>query len=206
MTWCKKEICWICAVCLEQAVAEVVLNRMASADYADTLKGVICAENQFRGVPYLDEAETGREELRGFSYDMKNIRFLTSGMKRTNETLQLLFGDVPYEEDHRFREVDFGIFEMHSYEQLKDTPAYQTWCSGNNEANVPPNGESGLQMKQRVLEAFSEIKEDTVLVCHGGVIAAIMEHLFPEENKTRYEWQPKNGHGYQLRDNIYEAI
>ena len=60
-----------------------------------------------------------------------------------------------------------------------------------------------LLMKQRVLNAFSEIQEDTVLVCHGGVIAAIMEHLFPNEGKSRYEWQPKNGKGYCLKDGTY---
>lgn len=41
----------------QQAVAEVVLNRMASDDYSDSLKGVIYAENQFRSVSYLDDAE-----------------------------------------------------------------------------------------------------------------------------------------------------
>lgn len=41
----------------QQAVAEVVLNRMASGNYPDTLKGVIYAEGQFRSVPYLDDAE-----------------------------------------------------------------------------------------------------------------------------------------------------
>ena len=41
----------------QQAVAEVVLNRMASEDYSDTLKGVIYAENQFRSVPYLADAQ-----------------------------------------------------------------------------------------------------------------------------------------------------
>ena len=158
------------------------------------------------GSTDLPLSETGRKELTQNCYDIKNVRFLTSGMKRTNETLKILFGDVPYAEEARFREVDFGTFEMHSYEQLKDMPDYQAWCSGDNEANIPPEGESGIQMKQRVLEAFLEIKEDTVLICHGGVIAAIMAHLFPDENKTRYEWQPKNGHGYQLRDDIYEAI
>ena len=146
----------------------------------------------------LPLSEKGREELSWLNYEIKNVRFLTSGKLRTNETLKILFGDVPYEEDTRFREVDFGVFEMRSYEKLKDNPAYQIWCTGNNEANIPPNGESGLQMKQRVLEAFSEIKEDTVLVCHGGVIAAIMEHLFPQENKTRYDWQPGNGYGYAI--------
>lgn len=146
----------------------------------------------------LPLSEVGRTELEQLHYDIKNVRFLTSGMKRTNETLQILFGDVPFEEDARFREVDFGVFEMHSYAELKDNPEYQIWCTGDNEANVPPNGESGVQMKRRVLAAFSEIKGDTVLICHGGVIAAIMAYLFPEENKNRYEWQPKNGCGYRI--------
>lgn len=155
------------------------------------------------GSTDLPLCEKGREELQGIHYEIKNFRFLTSGMKRANESLQILFGDVLFGVDSRFREVDFGIFEMQSYYEIKDTPEFQAWVTGDNEANVPPQGESGLQMKQRVLEAFSEIKEDTVLVCHGGVIAAIMEHLFPEENKSRYDWQPKNGRGYCLKEGSY---
>jgi hypothetical protein len=38
-------------------VAEVVLNRMASPDFGNTLNGVIYAEGQFRSVPYLEDAE-----------------------------------------------------------------------------------------------------------------------------------------------------
>ena len=158
------------------------------------------------GSTDLPLSETGRAELQDFCYDIKNVRFLTSGMKRTNETLRILFGDVPYEVDSRFREVDFGIFEMQSFEQLKDTPEYQTWLTGDNEANIPPQGESGMQMKARVMEAFSEIKEDTCIITHGGCIAAIMEHLFPNEGKNRYEWQPKNGCGYIIRGNTYEEL
>jgi len=41
----------------QQAVAEVVLNRMASPNFANTLKGVIYAEGQFRSVPFLENAE-----------------------------------------------------------------------------------------------------------------------------------------------------
>lgn len=41
----------------QQAVAEVILNRMASDKFGDTLNSVIYAEGQFRSVPYLDEAE-----------------------------------------------------------------------------------------------------------------------------------------------------
>ena len=148
------------------------------------------------GSTDLPLSENGREELRDIRYHIQNVRFLTSGTKRANETLELLFGNVPYDREPRFREVDFGAFEMHSYEELMDDPAYQAWITGDNDANVPPGGESGVQMTQRVLAAFSELKEDTCLVTHGGVIAAIMAQLFPEEGKSRYQWQPKNGHGY----------
>ena len=158
------------------------------------------------GSTDLPLSEAGKAELETLHYDIKNVRFLTSGMKRTNETLQILFGDISYEIDPRFREVDFGIFEMQSYEQLKDAPEFQAWLTGNNESNVPPKGESGLQMKERVLEAFSERKEDTCVITHGGVIAAIMAHLFPEESKNRYQWQPKNGCGYLITENGYRPI
>ena len=153
------------------------------------------------GSTDLPLSGAGKEELRSVHYDIKNVRFISSGMKRANETLRILFGDVPYEVDPRFREVDFGIFEMQSFEELKDTPEYQNWLTGDNEINIPPKGESGIQMKARVLAAFSEIKEDTCIITHGGVIAAIMEHLFPGEGKNRYEWQPKPGHGYCIVKN-----
>ena len=65
---------------------------------------------------------------------------------------------------------------MKSYEMLKDEPAYQTWLSRDPEINPPPGGESGEQMTRRVLAAYKALesrKENTVIVTHGGVIAAI---------------------------------
>lgn len=165
------------------------------------------ARHLYCGSTDFPLSDDGRKALEKLSYHMENVRFLTSGKKRTEETLHLLFGDVPFEVEPRFREVDFGIFEMHSYEELKDTPEYQQWLTGDNEANVPPRGESGAQMTARVLEALSEIREDACILTHGGVIAAIMAHLFPEENKNRYQWQPRPGQGYHIRsDHTYAPL
>ena len=158
------------------------------------------------GSADLPLSPKGREELLGLHYDIQNVRFLTSGMRRADETLSILFGDVPFDVEPRIREVDFGTFEMHSYEELKDDPAYQAWITGDNETNVPPEGESGAQMKQRVLEALGDIREDTCIVAHGGVIATMMAHLFPEEGKNRYQWQPQNGCGYRITDAGYEKL
>lgn len=158
------------------------------------------------GSTDLSLSERGAAELRSLSYPPLNAQFVTSGMKRANETLAILFGDVPYRVEPRFREVDFGIFEMQGYPELKDTPAYQAWLTGDNDANVPPEGESGVQMTRRVLEAFRELEEDTCVLTHGGVIAALMAALFPEEGKNRYEWQPPCGHGYAIADGHYRRI
>lgn len=198
------------------AVAELRL-RAADADVVSRDDGLVIGDAGFR-----------------------NLTFITSGMKRTEQTLELLFGEAIFEPggrvtgifgssvdhsvDMRFREIDFGIFEMRSYHDLKDTPEYQEWISGDNETNVCPGGESGRQMEARVMEAFNELQEqflksvdsnfaadnfsvtsctdvpdrDIVVVTHGGVIAAIMNNLFPEEDKTRFDWQPAPGCGYVI--------
>lgn len=165
------------------------------------------AQHLYCGSSDVPLSAEGIEELRSLHYAISDARFLTSGMKRTNETLQILFGDVPFREEPAFREIDFGIFELHGYSELKDWPEYQKWISGNNEANVPPGGESGRQMRARVLEALPALLErDTVLITHGGVIAILMQHLFPTEGKSRYEWQPAPGHGYRIENGSYRAI
>ena len=163
-------------------------------------------QHLYCGSTDLSLSAGGREELLSLRYAIDPERFVTSGMKRTDETLRILFGNVPFSVDSRFREVNFGDFEMKSYEMLKDDPAYQAWLTGDNEANVPPGGESGAQMTRRVLEALRELPDGTALVTHGGVIAAIMASLFPWEGKHRYQWQPLNGRGYEISGNSYRPI
>lgn len=158
------------------------------------------------GSTDLPLSEAGKEELKQRRYSLPPVRYLTSGMKRTDETLKILFGEVPFAAEPRFREVDFGVFEMHSYEELKDRPDYGQWLTGDNEANIPPMGESGNRMKARVLEAFFALDRDTVVVTHGGCIAAIMQALFPEEGKNRYQWQPACGCGYAISEHHYWSI
>lgn len=160
-------------------------------------------QHLYCGSSDLPLSEAGAAELREKRYLVENVRFVTSGMRRADQTLALLFGAVPYRVEPRFREVDFGIFELKSYAQLKDDPAYQAWISGDNEENIPPRGESGAQMTRRVLAAFGELREDTVVITHGGVIAAIMASLFPGEGKNRYQWQPGPGGGYVIQDGRY---
>ena len=161
------------------------------------------------GSSDLPLSPAGEAELRQLRFTLPPARFLTSGMKRTEQTLAILFGEVPHRAELDFREIDFGRFELHSYEELKDDPQYQAWLTGDNRRNIPPEGESGAQMEARVLAALARLEAEdvpTVLITHGGVIACIMETLFPEENKNRYQWQSKPGHGYAVYSDRYEII
>lgn len=161
------------------------------------------------GSTDLPLSNAGRRELEDLRYPLENVRFLTSGMRRTEETLEILFGPVPHRAEPAFREVDFGKFELRSYEELKDDPDYQNWIAGDNERNTPPGGESGEAQARRVLSALRTLLEegqDTVLITHGGVIATIMAAQFPKEGKNRYQWQPRPGRGYCLTGQGYFPI
>jgi len=168
------------------------------------------AKHIYCGSTDLPLLPTGIADLQQLHYEIpEGCRFITSGMLRTEQTLFYLFGEQSHVQDERFREIDFGIFEMHSYEELKEREDYQAWLSGDNEKNVTPGGESGEQMSLRVMEGIREVlseKKDTVLITHGGVIAAIMTELFPEEERSRFDWQPAPGHGYRIEGNHYQAL
>ena len=163
-------------------------------------------EHLYCGSTDLPLSPEGAEALKLLHCPAPRARYLTSGMRRANETMEILFPGQAYERDSRFREVDFGIFEMKSYEMLKNDPAYLAWITGDNEKNIPPQGESGEMFRARVLTALETLREDTVLITHGGVIAAIMEELFPREGKNRYQWQPRPGRGYAVTEEGYREI
>ena len=149
---------------------------------------------------------SGRRELlrlkeKGIYLPMEGYRILTSGMLRCEQTLALLCGDVPHEQNRAFREMDFGDFEMHSYQELQNDPAYREWISGDYRRNLCPGGESGVIQKARVLTGLRELihqGRDTLLITHGGVISILMEDLFPDVEKNRFQWQPKPGSGYLI--------
>lgn len=132
---------------------------------------------------------------------LDGLKIYATELQRTSQTLHALYGKVDFQTLSGFREINFGIFEMTSYEMIRDDPLYQKWVTGNYENNIPPEGESVRQFEKRVLiqlRSLLEQKESALLVAHSGTISVIMEYLFPEEEKHFYEWAPKTGEGYSI--------
>ena len=49
-----------------------------------------------------------------------------------------------------------------------------------------------------ITSTFASSGKSLLIVAHGGPVAAIMARLFPNEGRTRYEWQPRGGEGYEI--------
>lgn len=155
------------------------------------------------GSTDLPLSDRGRRDLaalraRGIYPELEGIEVIISGLRRTAETFQILYGDAPARICAEFREIDFGAFEMHSYDQLKALPEYQAWIGDAAGDAAPPGGESANHFRDRVIAAADALRRDSLIVCHGGVIAALMAHWFSEENRHMYAWQPDFGCGYRV--------
>jgi alpha-ribazole phosphatase len=140
--------------------------------------------------------------------------FYTSGLLRTNQTLELIYENVKNTSVSEIAEFNFGAFEMKSYEELKKNADYQAWITDSTGDVRCPGGDSKNIFVRRVIDGFDEIAgqarndggKNCAIICHGGVITTIMESLFPGE-RNFYEWQPEPGRGYELeaRDKTLDA-
>lgn len=127
--------------------------------------------------------------------------YVTSGMLRTEQTLEGLFGPQPHRAIPELREMNVGDFECKTYDELKDVPAYQAWLSDATGETRIPGGESNREFRERVARGLNALladpAEEIAVVCHGGVISATMLSLFPEARSSFYDWSVKPCHGYK---------
>ena len=165
------------------------------------------------GASDVELSPSGREDLERLRsarpIDARGLVRISSGMRRTDETMRILFGE-PDRIEADLREISFGAFEMLDYNRLKSIPEYQVWADDRTGNVCPPEGESANAFCARVFAAADRLTEDAVIVTHGGVVAALMARWFPDEGKNRWDWQPDFGCGYEVHlmgsDRSYEQI
>lgn len=167
-----------------------------------------CNKKQlYCGKTDIDLSDSGINELRSKDTNIytKCDFYFTSGLKRTNSTLKIIYPNIRYTIIKNFSEYNFGDFELKSYEDLKNLKEYKLWINDKTQKIHCPNGESRLEFRYRIEEAFDKLieymikekKETSFGVIHGGVIGTILEFKY-DNNKKFYEWQPKNGYGYEI--------
>ena len=155
-------------------------------------------ERRYIGATDQPLCPQGRAELQN-KIGPEADRVVASPLLRCRETAEILYPEKGVEIVDDLREADFGAFENHTYEELKDDPQYRAWLDGAGEA-APPGGESKAEQQARTVRAFQKVMaacgedERVAFVVHGGTIMCLLEALEPSHRF--YDWQAPNGGGY----------
>ena len=185
-------------------------------------------EHRYVGITDEGLSPAGRQELFKIREHLNNEKpeiIFRSPLRRCRESADILFPGIPQIVIPEFRETDFGAFEYHTYEELKDNAAYRAWIASGGQTGCP-GGESAGQVKERIqigweilCQAIEEIMSDDdrdammyreedgngsddgtllhgVLLAHGGTIMELLS-LYGEPKKDYYDWQVSCGHGYR---------
>lgn len=164
----------------------------------------------FYGAADIPLSQEGREELieqkaDGLYPDVPDgAQFVTSGLVRTEETLELLYGNVRHTVLSDLQEMSFGDYECRAFEELTQDELFLEWGYDRTGELALPNGESRNAFAERIsrgmaeLVALHERHEVTVAICHGGVISAMLQDMFPGKYETMWSWMPRPGCGYTV--------
>lgn len=165
-------------------------------------------------IPLLEEGIKDIEAKKaGGVYPEVSGGFFTSGMTRTNQTLDLIYGKVERTHILELSELKFGIFEGKTYDEIKDQKEFNDWIY-DEEGNIHvPGGDSRNSFRERVMKGLDKLislhrleelkyrhvekEAESICVCHGGVIGCIMNEVFNDE-KDFLSWIPNQGEGYTL--------
>lgn len=140
-----------------------------------------------------EQAKKAKDTINSIFYD----KIYSSDLKRTSETAQYvnyLNKEINY--DKRLRELNFGIFEGLTYEEIKKK--YPKECEESSKKWKDYNfltGESPRELQKRAIEFVEslDLKKNNLVVTHWGVINCILSWYFSNELDSYWKYYVENG-------------
>ncbi|MDR2421591.1 MAG: histidine phosphatase family protein [Oscillospiraceae bacterium] len=128
-----------------------------------------------------------------------------SPMIRAAQTATIKFPNARVMLVPGLREMDFGLFEGRTADEMREDAEYLAWVSGGCREPCP-RGEGIRGFTTRVCVTFSELVGENIarrhsyllIVAHGGTIMAIMER-FARPRRDYFEWPAPNCGGYRAQ-------
>ncbi len=142
----------------------------------------------------------GRAEAERHAKDPSCQHVYVSPLLRARQTASILFPNAEQTVVEDLREMNFGVFEGRTADEMEHDSDYRAWIDGLCK-DAPPGGDSQEGFHRRVADAFTATLKsadgDPVFVIHGGVIMAILE-MFAEPKRDFFEWLLPNLSGYLM--------
>ena len=160
------------------------------------------AERRYIGSTDEPLSTAGQAALTGIANTLPPCRVVyTSPMLRCLQSADILFPQAPRLIVPALAEYHFGAFEGKNYGELNGDPAYQRFIDSGGTAPIPGAPDLAAYHRECV-DAFMDILRreadgNIAVLCHGGAIMAIMQHLQPLDDI--YNYRVPNGGGYNLK-------
>lgn len=125
----------------------------------------------------------------------------SSPLRRCTETAEILFPLAPMNTVDDLRELDMGVFEGKTVDELIARDDYKAWLRGGKESR-PPNGESLEELTARTYKALHEIITDMMnegithaaVITHAGLISNMLSCFgLPKYQPSQITAEPGGG-------------
>jgi probable phosphoglycerate mutase len=129
-------------------------------------------------IALSDLGQRQADALRPVIDSIAPCRAISSDLERVRETARRIGAENPNFREG-LREIDVGDWTGRAIDEIRaeDEAAYLGWRAGTS---APPNGEIWAAFVERVSAVIEEERRDPcqnlLVVCHGGVIRAILQH------------------------------
>ena len=159
-------------------------------------------ERRYQGQIDIPLSPHGLAALKRADFDPGVV--YVSPLRRAKQTASVLFPAARQIEVTDLREMDFGAFEGHNFQELADDPDYRLWvesgCTGKT-----PGGESREAFSDRVCVAFAALVDaalgagetQLVILAHGGTQMAALER-FALPRRSYFDWCGSLAGGFVL--------
>lgn len=121
---------------------------------------------------YTDELEQVRLKLTGAAFDA----VYCSPLSRCRTLAGDLFPSAAIQFDERLLELNFGQWELQSWDHISPTPDAQAWFADYVDVRTP-SGESFRDQLNRTASFVEELKQKqtgrVAVVAHGGILRAL---------------------------------
>lgn len=159
----------------------------------------------------IRQAQEMGKVISSFSVDY----LVTSALKRTHETANLVFPNRAFQVEPDFNEKDFGLWEGLTADEIQDQypTIWQSWLEAPFEV-TPPEAESFRDFQYRVKRGLDNLlsrtlTQDIAIIAHLGVLRLIYQYLidpsvvfwdidFPQGTVTCFEQTEKHWKTYLL--------
>lgn len=170
---------------------------------------------RFSGVTDVELTETGAlqavkagKKLRGKTID--NI--FSSPLKRAKNTAEIIADEIGFNKkdiiiENRLTEVNFGIFENLTWEEILEQYAEETerWIEFKHKYKFP-KGEGYDDIIDRVSGFMNKVPDNSLILTHYGVIQGILLYYKIVDDNTLWNYQISNCDIFILNNKKLENI